>query len=359
MNKMPKLLFALLFLLSPIPATGQTSPLVNEWGKAVNLAWANKDYARILELMTQKRADIGRDPTIDQKLELAEVDRNIAAATGRAKLGNPCPVLKRANDNLLALFDSEMAPDGPQVYGTSIAHQTDDVMTLVAEFGCAKTMVGPADTSASGIYYLQGVMETGSGLKLMDDATYEWFLVIGGLDMFSKGVWQRDGDTIQLIADPAPPKLKFLELGKVKSFGSNSRPCAKNDQKMMNYALQLKLDDTGFGQRFGIEASLLYADGSGEQLGPANEDLRFNICLNKDNPANMVEIIMLENEALYVEKFNITPKAETLQIVEFKEPEITDSIWAYHMLRFENGNLFLPAMFPGNFYVKNDSNLAE
>ncbi|MGC4039133.1 MAG: hypothetical protein QM764_24455 [Chitinophagaceae bacterium] len=50
-----------------------------------------------------------------------------------------------------------------------------------------------SDTTATGEYYLRGVMETASGFKLDGDGSFQFFFSYGALDRFGKGKWvQKD-----------------------------------------------------------------------------------------------------------------------------------------------------------------------
>ena len=66
----------------------------------------------------------------------------------------------------------------------------------------------------AGEYHLDGVMETGSGLLLRDDGSFEWFFTYGALDLGARGKWKREGDTVVLHVDemgypPQMPETKF------------------------------------------------------------------------------------------------------------------------------------------------------
>ena len=73
----------------------------------------------------------------------------------------------------------------------------------------------PATQAAlAGDYHLDGVMETGSGLLLRDDGSFEWFFSYGALDLGARGKWKREGDTVVLHVDemgypPQMPETKF------------------------------------------------------------------------------------------------------------------------------------------------------
>jgi hypothetical protein len=71
----------------------------------------------------------------------------------------------------------------------------------------------PAD-ALTGEYHLEGVMETGSGLRLKPDGTFDWYFTYGALDLGARGKWSRDGDAIVLTVDdmgfpPQMPETKF------------------------------------------------------------------------------------------------------------------------------------------------------
>jgi hypothetical protein len=60
----------------------------------------------------------------------------------------------------------------------------------------AVSLNGTADVV--GTYRLTGVMETASELKLSPNGRYGWWLVVGGLDLYSEGEWTRSGDAVTL-----------------------------------------------------------------------------------------------------------------------------------------------------------------
>ena len=69
----------------------------------------------------------------------------------------------------------------------------------------------------AGEYYLEGVMETGSGLLLREDGTFEWFFTYGALDLGARGKWSREGDGIGLTVEdmgypPQFPETKFERM---------------------------------------------------------------------------------------------------------------------------------------------------
>ena len=73
------------------------------------------------------------------------------------------------------------------------------------------------DAALAGEYQLAGVMETGSGLLLRADGTFEWYFSYGALDLAARGDWSRTGDVVELAAremafPPQMPGAKFERM---------------------------------------------------------------------------------------------------------------------------------------------------
>jgi hypothetical protein len=51
-------------------------------------------------------------------------------------------------------------------------------------------------STVSGEYYLQGVMETASGFKLNEDSTFQFFFMYGAMDRAGEGTWSVQGDSV-------------------------------------------------------------------------------------------------------------------------------------------------------------------
>jgi hypothetical protein len=81
-----------------------------------------------------------------------------------------------------------------------------------------------ADASLAGHYYLRGVMEVGSELRLQADGSFEYMLAYGALDEYAAGCWLRDGQTVRLVTyefhanAEDPIKFDSLEL-EIKATG--------------------------------------------------------------------------------------------------------------------------------------------
>ena len=60
------------------------------------------------------------------------------------------------------------------------------------------------DKDLAGEYYLEGVMEVGSGILLKDDYTFQMFFSYGALDKTGEGTWKKQGDSVILNSGPRP-----------------------------------------------------------------------------------------------------------------------------------------------------------
>lgn len=75
-----------------------------------------------------------------------------------------------------------------------------------------------ADPSIAGQYYLRGVMEVGSELRLQANGRFDYMLAYGALDELASGCWSRQGSVVTLIASKFeanaddPMKFERLEL---------------------------------------------------------------------------------------------------------------------------------------------------
>ena len=77
----------------------------------------------------------------------------------------------------------------------------------------------PATQEAlAGEYHLEGVMETGSGLLLREDGTFEWFFTYGALDLGARGKWTREGDSVELAVAQMgyPPQFPETQFDRMR-----------------------------------------------------------------------------------------------------------------------------------------------
>jgi hypothetical protein len=73
------------------------------------------------------------------------------------------------------------------------------------------------ESALAGEYQLDGVMETGSGLLLRADGSFEWYFSYGALDLGARGKWTRKGDAVELaVAEmgfpPQMPETRFERM---------------------------------------------------------------------------------------------------------------------------------------------------
>ena len=84
------------------------------------------------------------------------------------------------------------------------------------EPAAASPAASPA-AALAGEYRLDGVMETGSGLRLQADGSFEWYFSYGALDLGANGTWVRNGDIVELTVvemgfPPQMPETKFERM---------------------------------------------------------------------------------------------------------------------------------------------------
>jgi hypothetical protein len=79
-----------------------------------------------------------------------------------------------------------------------------------------KPQLPSIDSRFVGHYYLSGVMETGSEMLLKPDGTYDWVMIYGAVDLFSKGTWARAGDQIVLTAMSPDKNVIPFTIGAVE-----------------------------------------------------------------------------------------------------------------------------------------------
>jgi len=97
------------------------------------------------------------------------------------------------------------------------ASAADPVEALSAEAGSADAAVESArsadapDPALAGHYYLRGVGEAGSELRLRADGRFDWFLSYGALDQTAQGRWRRQGDRLWLENQPAESSRPMLQ----------------------------------------------------------------------------------------------------------------------------------------------------
>ena len=98
---------------------------------------------------------------------------------------------------------------------------------IAAASACASTPATGAASAATepgcpaamaAEYQLDGVMETGSGLLLREDCSFEWYFSYGALDLAARGKWQAESDGVALrVEDMAvPPQLSEYRFERMR-----------------------------------------------------------------------------------------------------------------------------------------------
>jgi len=140
----------------------------------------------------------------------------------------------------------------------------------------------------AGAYYLQGVMETGSGFKLNRDSSFEFFYSYGALDRYGSGKWKLENHKIIL----------------------NSKPCPGKDFKMTDSATNddnfttIKIDDKNT-QLFPFVHCLIHTKNGDTLLGA---DHNGYIIIHEKSPDTIYLISELSAERVSVFTINNTKK---------------------------------------------------
>lgn len=77
-------------------------------------------------------------------------------------------------------------------------------LMLVTVF-VTRSIAQMTDKEVAGEYYLEGVMETGSGIRLNDDYTFEMYFTYGALDKSGGGTWKLANNMLTLDSGERPP----------------------------------------------------------------------------------------------------------------------------------------------------------
>lgn len=164
----------------------------------------------------------------------------------------------------------------------------------------------------TGIYYLSGVMETASGIKLNPDSTFEFFFSQGAVDRTGQGIWKQDGESLILNSDP--PISPGFELKK-SSFEKRKNILVEveSDNPVLYSFIHVSVtgtrqtDFTGLSsegiaelKKTGLDTLYLYFELCPEKVHTivpsAKQDNHFKIILNP----SLFEVT-LENIRLYIE----------------------------------------------------------
>jgi hypothetical protein len=172
-----------------------------------------------------------KSDTYEDRAIRAAVAYLTAKATGEGKLGNPCPILKRAR----SLVDgaAEIAAKQPGIdHMREVGSEAEtDIAAANVKFGCTKAPPAPKGTipaTLAGHYYLSGVRETGSELRLWPDGSYEYFMSYGAVDQFSRGTWQKVGDAVVLTHTKTPSGGPLFKLDSLEPWDVDAEAYIQN-----------------------------------------------------------------------------------------------------------------------------------
>jgi hypothetical protein len=113
------------------------------------------------------------------------------------------------------------------------------------------------DSDPSGIYYLQGVMETASGFKLNNDSTFEFFFSQGALDRTGNGRWSRDRDSI-VFHSQGKRTEGFVLLKSEKKPGSKIRILIREENKALAGFVYARLIQKTATEFIPVSAELMF-----------------------------------------------------------------------------------------------------
>lgn len=80
-----------------------------------------------------------------------------------------------------------------------------------------------------GHYYLEGVRETGSELRLKPGGRYDWYMSYGAMDLFSEGTWRRVGTEVVLTVDKRNPGAAVFKVGTWEAWNERAEEKAQEN----------------------------------------------------------------------------------------------------------------------------------
>lgn len=176
-------------------------------------AKASGNHAAALDAYTKAADMLAQDPAQQDGWGLllqADLQRDLARAALAAGAGDPCSSLDRGMGFLgqarTALAGDDSATMGEAVDGIEQSLKDQREQMRCAPCGPVAPVskaadVGKPDAALVGHYYLSGVMETGSELRLKPDGRFDWYISYGAVDQLAQGRWGRNGQTVTLVAD--------------------------------------------------------------------------------------------------------------------------------------------------------------
>lgn len=172
-------------------------------------AKATGNHADALDAYNKAAAVLAAAPSQQDAWGLlfqADLQRKIARAAFDAGTGDGCPALDRSQAFLDRARETHMAKDNTSTLDRGLVEEiSQSVKDQRTRMRCASSgpvaQIGKPDAALTGHYYLSGVMETGSELRLKPDGRFDWYISYGAVDQVAQGRWGRNGQAVTLIAD--------------------------------------------------------------------------------------------------------------------------------------------------------------
>ncbi|GAB5487809.1 MAG: hypothetical protein Pars2KO_13790 [Parasphingorhabdus sp.] len=338
---LPFLCFAIVLLFQS-PTANANEPKQSEILREANLALITGQFEKATQLYYAAREQLiskGDNEFSDELVyQLIEINRSIADAMAGGEFGDPCKPLARANENMVALIIRGKTERRPP-FELELSLVSRQIQQAIVKFACSEKIANRPDPKIAGIYYLRGVMETASGLKLDENGRYEWYLVVGSLDLVSKGVWHRQGDHIQLISDQEKKEPKIIITTKQTPFAPR---IVKPDEYANlpdnpNYAIIFESDEpNSYPPR--AYALFGYADGREKMVGSVGYG-RLDLELDgKDLPTSVRLLFSIEQQIVEV-KTDVVPAIGFAHEMKVRRPDIRELGVTTMVLRVDGDTL--------------------
>ena len=80
-----------------------------------------------------------------------------------------------------------------------------------------QTQAATVERRLAGHYYLEGIMETGSELRLDERGRFQWYFTYGALDLAANGRWHHEDGNVVLLPEhfqfpPQYPETEFKRM---------------------------------------------------------------------------------------------------------------------------------------------------
>lgn len=346
--------FATAFFLLQLPAAAN-EPKQSEILREANLALTNGQFVKATQLYYAAREKVfskgGNELSDEEVYQLIQINRSIADAMAGGEFGDPCKPLGKANENMVAL-SIRAASERRHPFQRALSLASRQIQGAILEYDCTKRIVLKPDPEIAGVYYLRGVMETASGVKLDTDGRYEWFLSVGSLDLISKGLWHRQGDHVQLISDQPRKELKILSGLKEMQF----EPREEVEDEFVkipenaNYAIIFESDESDNvpPRAFAIFG---FADGREEMVGSVSYG-RMDVTLAADDLPTSVQLLFVIGEEMIEVKADIMPKPGAMHQFTVRRPKMHELGITTLLFGVDGDTLKSPMVGQKGAYVK-------